>query len=64
MEGKLKESGGYLGWHEQLLTEKQDLLVTIATFIAHTDVLLCLQLILYNPDLAEKKRFDWLRPLC
>lgn len=36
MEGKLKESGGYLGWHEQLLTEKQDLVVTIATLVLPT----------------------------
>lgn len=40
MEGKLKESGGYLGWHEQLLTEKRDLLVSIATLVLPT--LVCL----------------------
>lgn len=36
MEGKRKESGGYLGWHEQLLTETQDPLVTIATLVLPT----------------------------
>lgn len=37
--------GGYLGWHEQLLTEKQDPPVTIATLVLPTLVCLCLQLI-------------------
>lgn len=41
MEWKLKESGGYLGWHEQLLTEKQDLLVTIATLVLPTLMCCC-----------------------
>lgn len=37
---------GYSGWHEQLLTEKQDLLVTIATLVLPSlGLLLCLQLI-------------------
>lgn len=36
IEGKLKESGGYLGWHEQLLTENQDPLVTMATLVLPT----------------------------
>lgn len=56
MEGKLKESGGYLGWHEQLLTEKQDLVVTIATLVLPT--LVCLSvysLFVQSSSCWEKK---------
>lgn len=31
-----RREGGYLGWHEQLLTEKQDPLITIATLVLPT----------------------------
>lgn len=39
-QGEVVVVMGDLGWHEQLLTEKQDLLVTIATLVLRT--LVCL----------------------
>lgn len=42
MEGSSRRAGrGYLGWHEQLLTEKQDPLVTIATLVLPILVCAC-----------------------
>lgn len=35
-EGERLGCGGYLGWHEQLLTEKWDPLVAIATLVLPT----------------------------
>lgn len=55
MEGKLKESGGYFGWHEQLLTEKQDLLVTIATLVLPTLVCLCVYSLFVQSSPSCKK---------
>lgn len=57
MEGKLKESGGYLGWHEQLLTEKQDPLVTMATLVLPT---LCVySLFVQSSSHWKKERPGW-----
>lgn len=59
MEGKLKESGGYLGWHEQLLTEKQDLPVTIATLVLPTLVCFCVYgLFLQRSSCRRKKNYQ------
>lgn len=56
MEGKLKESGGYSGWHEQLLTEKQDLLVTIATLVLRTLVCRCVYSLFVQSSSCWKKK--------
>lgn len=58
MSGGRKAQGewGYLGWHEQLLTEKQDLFGHHSnTCIAHTGVPQCLQLICAILILMKKR---------
>lgn len=53
--------GGYLGWHEQLLTEKRDLLVTIATLVLPT-LMCCRVYSLFCAILILQ--IAWPRPLC
>lgn len=56
---KAQGERGYLGWHEQLLTEKRDLLVSIATLAMPTLVSLCVySLFVQSVSRWQKKKSE------